>query len=248
MMRLFLSVIRRSARRAAYQILEGRLIEQDRPERGRLLRHDVDQILDRARIELDRLTFEAKLERLPTRGSRHNTLLALFMLSAYHAVVERGIEPSYAAELVADVGWKFYERMVAVPRFIARCLYRDPQKQINFILRLFLIYPFSSAGKPGYELKAWSEADRYCTFWTHCPPLQAVRDYIEKHGDHGELEVFQRSWCTYDWALTYAMVSGGFQQKGYYERPHTMSKGDDVCDMCWYAHPPGGKADVDGEN
>ena len=60
--------------------------------------------------------------------------------------------------------------------------------------------------------------------------------------------MFQRSWCTYDWALTYAMVGGGFQQKGYHERPHTMSKGDDVCDMCWYAHPPGGKADVDGEN
>jgi hypothetical protein len=218
------------------------LIERDHPERGRLLRHDVDRILDRAGRELEQLSLEANLERLPTRGSRHNVLLALFTVAAYHAVVERGIERRYAAELVADVGWKLYAKMVTVPRLVARLLCRDPQRQIQLILRIFMFYPFGAPGRPGYEVKAWSEADRFCTFWTHCPPHQAVRDTIERHGDGGELEAFRMSWCSYDWALTYALLDGGFQEKGHYERPHTMSAGDDVCDMCWYARPPAGES------
>ncbi len=237
-MRLVLFLMRHAAKRAAYQTLEGRLIKRGHPERGRLLRHDVDQILDRARRELDQLESEANLERLPTRGNRHNALLALFTVAAYHAIVKRGIERTYAAELVADIGWKLYARMVAVPKLVARIIHRDPQKQINLILRLFMVYPFSAPGRPGYEVKAWSEADRYCTFWTHCPPLQVVRNYVKRHGDSGELEAFRMSWCSYDWALTYALLDGGFQEKGHYERPHTMSAGDDVCDMCWYARAP----------
>lgn len=240
-MRLATFVIFRAARRAACQALEGRLIERGNPERGRLLRHDVDQILDRAREELEQLLSEAHLERLPSRGNRHNTLLALFTVAAYHAIVRRGIEQNYAAELVADAGWKLYAKMVVVPRFIARLRHRDPQRQINWVLRMFMVYPFSSPGRPGYEVEAWGEVDRYCTFWTHCPPHQAVRDYVERHGDHGELQAFRMSWCAYDWALTYALLDGGFQEKGHYERPHTMSAGDDVCDMCWYARPPSAK-------
>lgn len=177
-MRLVLFGIRHAAKRAAYQGLEGRLIERGHPERGRLLRHDVKQILDRARRELDQLVSEANLERLPSRGNRHNVLLALFTVAAYQAIVKRGIERTYAAELLADVGWKLYAKMVAVPRLIARLVYRDPQQQLNLILRMFMIYPFSAPGRPGYEVEAWSETDRYCTFWTHCPPLQAVRDYV----------------------------------------------------------------------
>lgn len=238
MMRVMRFLVRQAARRAAYQTLEGRLIERDRPERGRLLRHDVDEILEHAGRKLDQLLLEANLERLPTRGNRHNTLLALFTIAAYHAVVERGIEATYAAELVSDVGWKLYARLVVVPKFIARILRRDPQKQIDLVLRMFMIYPFSSPGRPGYECRAWSEANRFCTFWTHCPPHQAVRDHVERHGDGGELEAFRRSWCSYDWALTYALLDGGFERKGHYERPHTMSAGDDVCDMYWYARPP----------
>ena len=242
-MRLVLFFIRHAAKRAAYQTLEGRLIERGHPERGRLLRHDVNQILDRARRELDELVSEANLERLPTHGNRHNALMALFTVAAYHAIVKRGIERIYAAELVADIGWKLYTTMIVVPKLVARIVYRDPQKQINFVLRAFMVYPFSAPGRPGYEVKAWSEADRYCTFWTHCPPLQAVRDYVRRHGDCGELEAFRMSWCSYDWALTYALLDGGFQEKGHYERPHTMSAGDDVCDMCWYARPPDDKVD-----
>ena len=243
MMRLALFVIRHAATGAAYQALEGRLIERGHPERGRLLRHDVNQVLDRAGKELNQLLSEATLDRLPTRGNRHNTLLALFTVAAYHAVIKRGIDRTYAAELVADVGWTLYAKMIAVPKLVARLVYRDPQKQINLVLRMLMIYPFSSPGRPGYEVRAWSEADRYCTFWTHCPPHQAVRDYVERHGDCGELDAFRMSWCSYDWALTYALIDGGFQEKGHYERPHTLSAGDDVCDMCWYARPPADKVD-----
>ena len=75
-------------------------------------------------------------------------------------------------------------------------------------------------------------------FLHHCPPFAFVRNYIEKHGDRGELEAFQRSWCRYDWGLTYAMVDGRYGVRGHYERPHTLSAGDDVCDMRWRAEVP----------
>ena len=47
----------------------------------------------------------------------------------------------------------------------------------------------------------------------------------------------------YDWALAYALLDGGFERVGHYERPHTMSAGDNVYDMCWYARPPVDGAD-----
>jgi hypothetical protein len=60
---------------------------------------------------------------------------------------------------------------------------------------------------------------------------------VEIHGDHGEVEAFRKSWCWYDWAVTRAMVDAGVQS--LYERPHTLSKGDDACDIRWSATPPG---------
>jgi len=40
---------------------------------------------------------------------------------------------------------------------------------------------------------------------------------------------FNRTWCQFDWAAAQAMAAG---EK--YERPHTLSAGDTICDMRWY--------------
>jgi hypothetical protein len=241
-MRIIGCIVRHAARRAARQTLAGRLIDRDCPERGRFLPHDVTMLLDRAWTEQNQLVREANLDRLPTRGSRHNVFLALLTISAFHALIERRVERVYAMELVTDVGWKLYVRFLAIPKLAARLLCRDPQARVNLVIRMFMVYPFRASGRPGYECRAWKEHDRFCTFWTHCPPLEAVREFVARHGNRGEVDAFRRSWCSFDWALANAIADGGFGEAGHYERPHTLSAGDDVCDMCWYAGPAPSKS------
>lgn len=237
-LRLARWVVARSVRRAARETLEGRPVDLEHPERGRLLRRDVDLFLERTWRNLDALLPEARLEELPTRGSRLNVLLAALTVAAYHALLEAGIARDQAIRLFSDVGWKVYVGMLTVPRWLARLRTRDPQGQMNFMLRLFLRYPFAAPGRPGYEVRVWEEPDHLCTFWTHCPPQSFVRRYVETHGDRGEMEAFRRSWCAYDGPLTRAMVEGVPGADGHYERPHTLSAGDAVCDMRWYAKAP----------
>lgn len=229
---------RRMMRKAAYEILAGRMIERGAPQKGRFLRGDVDEFLAQTWRNVERMLPEAKLEQIPTRGNRHNVFMSILTVAAYHALLDAGLEREYAIELFADMGWKVYSRFLTLPRFLARLVTRDPQKQVNFILRMLLIFPFSAPGRPGYEVRAWAEPDRFCTVWTHCPPYTYVREYVDEHGDRGEIEAFIKSWCWYDWAFAYAMVDGGYEKPGHYERPHTLSAGDALCDMCWYARQP----------
>jgi hypothetical protein len=46
----------------------------------------------------------------------------------------------------------------------------------------------------------------------------------------GEEEFMLHSICTLDFALGQTLAKGG-----HYERPHTLSAGDRLCDMKWYA-------------
>jgi hypothetical protein len=220
------------ATRAARQILQGRLIDRDRPDKGRFLRRDVDAILQQTWRYLAEMLPEARLEQLQTLGNRQNKLGAVMTTALYRALRDTGVEKDYAIELMSDAGWKVYEKFVVLPRFVARLVTRDPQKQMNLILRAMMRYPFSRPGRPGYECKAWAEPDKFYTYWTFCPAYDYVRQYVQEHGDGGEIEAFQKSWCSYDPAFAGAMVEGGA-----YERPHALSFGDDVCDMVWYTQP-----------
>lgn len=231
---------RRAARQACYQILMGRMIQRDRPEMGRFLRHDADRVLKETWDEVDEILPSAELDRLPTFGNRHNVFLAIVTVACYHALINSGIERQYAIELVADLGWKLYTRFITLPRFVARLSSRDPHRQMGLILLILSKFPFNITGKPGYEANGHIEPECYCINYTFCPPYGFVKEYVEHNGDRGEIELFQRSWCWYDWAFAYAMVDGGYQKLGHYERPHTLSSGDEVCDMRWYGRPPQG--------
>jgi hypothetical protein len=118
---------------------------------------------------------------------------------------------------------------------------RSRQRRLEWTLRMLMRFPFSAPGKPGYAVEAWSDGERFHTHWTHCPPQAFVRHLVERRGDRGELEAFYRSWCLYDWAGADLLVGDG--RRGHYARPHTMSRGDAVCDMCWSARPSRGPDD-----
>jgi hypothetical protein len=236
--KLVIYIVKKLAEKAAFGILLGRRKAMGVPEQGRFLKHDVNRILNKTWDRVNSLLPEAGLENLPTKGNRINVLFALVTVSAYHALLNEGVQKLYAIELVSDIGWKVYTSLLPLPKLISRLITPDNQKQVNLILRMFMIFPFSTPGRPGYECNAWEEPGRFCTDWTHCPPFEFVQRYAEIHGDRGEIELYQRTWCEYDWALAYALVDGTFNVKGHYERPHTLSHGDKVCDMRWYAGTP----------
>lgn len=211
--------------RSAYQILMGRYLDRIQPQMGRFDRMRVDTIIEQTWQKLEQMLPGAQLDQLKTMGNRQNVFLAVVTLAAYRSFLEAGVEKEYATELISDIAWKVYLSWIPLPRFIARLVTRDPQEQMNFILRIFLRYPFSP---PGYQREFWAEPDGYCTYWFRCAPYE----YFREHGSSEEIMFFNKTWCTFDWAVAQEMVEGG-----HYERPHTLSAGDEVCDMKWYGRP-----------
>jgi hypothetical protein len=229
-------VYRRLVRRAALQTLEGRLRDPALPERGRWLRDDVDRYLDVVWKRVATLLPSAALADLPTYGARHNVFLAVVTTAAYQELVERGVEGGCAAALIGDLGWKIYAWSLKAASLPFRIAIRDPHRRMERTLEALLRFPFAAPGAPGYEVRAWSEGDRFFTHWTHCPPQAFVRRLVESRGDRGELDAFYRSWCLYDWAAADLLAADG--KEGHYSRHQTMSRGDSVCDMCWWGGRP----------
>lgn len=204
---------------AADRALSGRYLDRNEPNKGRFTRGDVDRILKQTWRNYDELVTNAHVERLKTLGNRQNVLLGVASLALYRALQAARVEKAYAIELVSDLAWKVYEKWIILPRFIARRATSDPQKQMDLMLRMFLRYPFS---RPGYDWKVLPEPCTFAVNIYRCP----VYDYLKTQG---EAEFMLNTWCTLDFALTQVMTRGGC-----YERPHTLSAGDDVCDMKWY--------------
>lgn len=208
---------------AAYRSVVGRYVDRTQPEKGRLTRAQIDRIIEQMWRNVAEMLPAAHLEQVGSLGNRQNVFLTVMSLAAYRAFLAAGIERDYATELFADLGWKIYETWLILPRFVARLVTRDAQKQMNLMLRLWLWYPFNP---PGYQRTFWADRERFCIDWTRCPAYE----YVKRHGKAGEGEFFRNTWCQYDWAVAQAMVKGGV-----YERTHTLADGDPVCDMRWYA-------------
>ena len=218
-----------AGRRAAKQALLGRYLDRDQPAKGRFTRQQVDRVLARTWETFDRLAPGAHVERLETHGARQNALLAVFALAVYRELQAEGVNAKYATELVTDLAWTVYQKWVIVPRLIARVASDDPQQQMNLMLRMFLRFPFN---RPGYDWKAWTDESAYAIDFYRCP----MRDYLRSQGEE---EFMLNSLCTLDFALAQVMAKGG-----RYERSHTLSAGDTVCNMKWRAdrlHPNRGR-------
>ena len=224
-------------KRALKQVVQGRMISPGDPEAGRLLPLQVDEIFKATFAGVDSIMKEEPLADIPTLGNRHNVFLAVLTISIYHALLEVGLSRQRARVLLADAGWKLYVTFLIIPKTVARVLRRDPQRRMNIMLNMFLRFPFSAPGRPGYEVTTKEQADRFLTTWTYCPPYFFVKQYVEQHGDRGEMKAFQQSWCWFDWALSYTMMDGE-DPPGFYQRPKTLSFGDDYCNMCWAARAP----------
>jgi len=99
-------------RRAARQILKGRLLDMRSPKKGRWLESDIKEYLKQTWARTESLLPIARLDDLPTYGNRHNVFLAVVTTAAYQVLLERGVPPDYAQTLVGDLGWKIYSWML----------------------------------------------------------------------------------------------------------------------------------------
>ncbi len=231
-MRLTKIWLKRSVRKATRRVVVGRLIDKDNHTKGRINRSYINRILEATWKRLDDMIQEANLDVYKTRGNRFNVTLAIGTIALFRTLLAEGFSREYATELTGDLGWSVYMDLIKIPRVLARLVTRNPQKRMNLILKFFLWFPFSSppGDGPGYRVTVSLEKDHFRTDWTQCAPLE----YVKKYGSQEEVKFFHDTWCMYDWALAQTLVKGG-----YYERPHTLSAGDKVCDMRWYGQAPG---------
>lgn len=217
--------------RSARKVLHGRMRDTDQPQLRTWDRDGIRLFLSATETRAVSLRPAVSLEQFPRFGNRLMVELTVLTVSAYRVMLDLGISDKEASRSVGEVGWDFYQAMLRLYSLPFRLLYRDPRRRIKATIRLLLRFPFGAAGKPGYEVTVWSDASSIHTHFTHCPPQSAVRAIVAGHGDKGDLEAFYESWCQYDWPGADLIAADGVS--GHYSRPHTLSRGDAVCDMCW---------------
>jgi len=227
-------LIRRELRRTCQRHLGNRTLRHANGDGLRWLPDDIERFL----ATLDRTAGEmreiAELHSLPDAGSRLMVELAIYTMAADAALRRHGVETNCAHSIVADIGWNLYHRMLRLSSLPARILSRDPGRRLRWTIRALLFFPFRPVGAPGYETRIFRVGDDLHTHFTHCPPQSFARIASMQCEDPELLEAFRQSWCLYDWPGADVIASDG--ERGHYQRPHTLSAGDQVCDMCWKAH------------
>lgn len=205
--------------------LKGRYIYNEQPHQGRFTKKQLKGIYNKIKEEQKRLRTQADLSQYRSYGNRLMVFCGVMSLSAYRELRNSGLSHLYATQLVSDVVWKLYITGAKAIWFVTGLITREPQKRLNYTLRILCKYPFNADPK-GYQFKIQILPNHLSMDFTQC----AVHQFMKNLGNNGEMDFFRNSWCLYDFALpAYLTAEGG------YEREHTLSHGDNVCDMKWYA-------------
>jgi len=211
-----------------FRVLTGRYIAIERPNEGRYSRGHLQKIYKQVKKEERQLSVAFGLSQIGSRGNRLMVHCGIISLAAYRGFRKRGLSHEYATLLVADVIWKLYILGTRALWILTGLSSREPQKRLNTTLRILLKYPFN-ADPEGYQFEAKAAPDHFCTHFTQC----AVHRYLGAVGNDEEMDFFRNSWCRFDFALPACLT-----REGGYVREHTLSHGDPVCDMRWYAKFP----------
>lgn len=213
----------RAIRCAALRAITGRSRDRLHPERGRFARAEVNAILRQSWRLYARLA--PGIPREPRFGNRMNMSLSCLTLACFRVLLERGVERSYAVELIGDTAWQVYETWGRLPRAAGLLRYRDPRDRMRLAVDLFLRFPFAP---PGYVFERLHADDGASLDMLRCP----VADYFRQH-DTSDLCL--GTWCNLDYAL--AEMWGG-----WLERSETLSAGCERCDFRFKAPPKSGNA------
>jgi hypothetical protein len=224
-------LIRKNVGRTSHRYLINQTLRLTNGETLRWLPKDIDLFLEALEREALEMRTGADLAHLPNAGSRLMVELAIYTVAASAALRLHSIETAFSHSIAADVGWDIYRRMLGLMSLPSRVLSRDPGRRLRWTIQGLLIFPFRSVGAPGYEAHIFRDGDDLHTHFKHCPPQTFARAISAQRDDPELLEAFRQSWCLYDWPG--ADLIAADDKRGHYVRPHTLSFGDPVCDMCW---------------
>lgn len=234
-LRLWLArkLIGRIVARAARRGLAVRALCDNEGREIRWLAPDIEAFVAAMTTEAAHLRSNAGQAELPTFGSQLMVEMAIWTMAADRSLRACAIAPETARQVVADLGWDIYRRMLALSALPARLVTRDSGRRLRWTIRALLVFPFAPSGAPGYAVRVSRDGDNLLTDFTHCPPQSFVRRMARAEDDPDSLESFRQSWCRYDWPGADVIAADG--RRGHYRRQRTLSHGDPVCDMCWIA-------------
>jgi len=207
------------------RVLKGRYISIEEPSKGRFSKRKLKEIYEKIKREKNKLQLKPEAVLCKSHGNRLMVYCGALSLAAYRGMRNEGLSHQYATLLVADVVWKLYILGAKAVWIVTRLISSIPQKRLNIALRILCKYPFN-ADPAGYQFTLHTMPDHLATDFTQC----AVHQYMKITGSDEEMDFFRNSWCRYDFALPGYLIKGG-----HYKRKHTLSHGDSVCDMKWYA-------------
>lgn len=158
-------------------------------------------------------------------GTRMMVHFAAVTVGVYRALLKRGESDVEARRLTADMTWRVYEKMAAVPWALARATEVTPLGRLTKATRLFRTFPF---GPPGYEMvDVPGEAGVVAFDVRRCP----VAEYFRAQG---LAELCVEAWCNLDFPLAE-------EWGARLERMETLAEGATRCDFRWRIRDPRGE-------
>jgi len=210
-----------------YRTIKGRYISVEDPLKGRFSKRQVHEIYSDIVIFLNEILKDTDLSIYKSHGNRLLVYCGIVSLAAYRALRMKEISHSYATLLLSDTIWSLYSVSAKSLWIISALFSQNPQKRLNLVLRWLCKYPFNT-DKKGYQYQIIFKKDYLEMNFTQC----AVHQFMLSVASEEEMGFFKESWCLFDYALPGYLIKGG-----HYDRQHTLSSGDAVCDMKWYASP-----------
>ena len=209
-------------KKSVVQVLTPRCRREDEPEYGRFTTTDIERTIQQTdSILLELIPY---FKDLPNLGNYMMAYSSMIDLAIYRALLREKVDPGYATKLIGDINWQFvlntggYYRL---KRELIAVKTKDPMERMGIFLGDMLKFPY---GKPGYRAELYKEGNVYHMNFYSCP----IYNFYKQFGNE-ELTLFRKVFCTYDYAAAERLVEGG-----RYQREHTLSNGDNVCDMRWF--------------
>jgi ubiquinone biosynthesis protein len=184
--------------------------------RRRFAPEEIAGILDAAFQDYGRQ--RARLPAEQEVGARLMVHFAALTAAFYRSLRVRNVTDEDARRLTADVTWRVYEKMAAVPWLVARFSRLTPYGRLERATQLFRRFPFRA---PSYDMVDVPAGDGVVAFDVRrCP----VAEYLRAQGLS---QVCVDAWCNLDVPLARKWGAR-------LERTGTLAQGADRCDFRWH--------------
>ena len=182
------------------------------------------QILCAADRRLREIT-QQKLDGCRT-GARLILCFAAMSASLYRELIDSGIAPHEATQLVAEIGRRTYKPLWRIPWRLARLLTFDSVESLGMTVRLFRLFPFRS---PDYDMRQLTFPDgRVSLDVRRCPAVVLFEQLQVPH-------LCRPLVCDLDFELAQ-------EWRARLERRETLADGDYECDFRWSPLAPFGSS------